>query len=155
MAYYKRCLCGHLNIYDAPGMAPLFCEKCSRQIIQITEEKYDDKVVAEDKNKTNNRTTDKFVLVGENTGNIEFCSEIIIGRNNYGKEILVDFPDVSRDHLIIKPRPSGLAVTITDISTYGTYLNGKRINKNDPRIASVGAKIRLANRAEFVLKKGD
>lgn len=152
MAYCKRCLCGHLNIYEKPGMASPFCEKCSRQILHIPEEKYSEELKNQD-NETINRY--HYTLVGDNDEKIEFDSEITIGRNSYGKEILVNYPDVSREHLTISPRSSGIAVTITDISTYGTYINGKKIDKNTPKMISNGAKIRLANHGTFILRIGD
>lgn len=149
MAYYKRCLCGHLNIYEKPGMASPFCEKCSRQILHIPEEKYYEGI---EKNAVKKY---QYILVGENSEKIVFDSETIIGRNGYGKEILINYPDVSRKHLIISPRSSGIAVTVIDISTYGTYINEKRIEKNTPKMISTGAKIRLANHATFILRIGE
>lgn len=152
MAYCKRCLCGHLNIYEKPGTAAPFCEKCSRQILHIPEEKYNEDIENQEKNAVNNY---RYMLVGNNSERIEFDSEMTIGRNSYGKEILANYPDVSREHLIISPRSSGIAVTVTDISTYGTYINEKKIEKNTPKMISNGAKIRLANHATFILRIGD
>jgi len=152
MSYYKKCLCGHLNIYERPGTATPFCEKCSRQIIHIPEEEYTDEVKSELNTKSK---THRYILMGENLENIEFETEVIIGRNSYGKEVLANFPDVSREHIIITPRSSGIAVTITDISTYGTYINEKKIEKNIPKMISNGAKIRLANQATFILHIGE
>lgn len=73
----------------------------------------------------------------------------IIGRSCIGAEYLGDYPSVSREHLRVTPRRN-LGVIIEDLSSFGTLLDGKRIEKNMPVRATVNSRIILCN-VEFVL----
>ena len=55
----------------------------------------------------------------------------IIGRTELGAELLADYPSISRKHIRVIPRRN-LGVIIEDISSYGTLVDGKRIDKNVP-----------------------
>ena len=150
MAYFKKCLCGHLNVYEKQGMSLPFCEKCSRQIISLPEELY-----TADVGNTEEKEYSGFDLVSDDGQVFHLLkAKQIIGRNALCNEYLKNFPEVSREHFIVKPRSSGLGFTIKDISAYGSSLNGKKMTKNEPVIASNGAVIKLVNRAILTLKYG-
>lgn len=87
----------------------------------------------------------KYVLKLNNGKEIEIPDEGgIVGRTEIGAEELAEFSSVSRQHLRVKPRRN-IGVLIEDISTYGTFVDGKRIEKNDPVRIVDGSKVTLCN----------
>lgn len=87
----------------------------------------------------------KYVLKLNNGKEIEIPDEGgIVGRTEIGAEELAEFSSVSRQHLRVKPHRN-IGVLIEDISTYGTFVNGKRIEKNNPVRIISGSKVTLCN----------
>lgn len=146
--YCKKCFCGYINIYNVEGAAPLECESCGRMMLEVTEELYVHSILNEPKKEETN-----MYLCYENES-IAVSGKILVGRNNVCKEWLLYYHDVSREHFYIEPRTSGIGATITDVSSFGTYLNGNRIRKNSPQFITSGTEIRLASSAtmKFVIK---
>ena len=68
----------------------------------------------------------------------------IIGRTEDGGEELADYPSVSRQHARFTPRGHS-GVLIEDLSTYGTWVDGTKLEKNMPFRARPGATIVLCN----------
>ena len=68
----------------------------------------------------------------------------IIGRTEVGGEELAEFPSVSRQHIRVTIRRN-IGVLIEDISTYGTLVDGIRMEKNLPTRVAEGSKITLCN----------
>lgn len=59
---------------------------------------------------------------------LEVASEVLIGRENTA--LLLDDPEVSRRHAVIRPRGDGLE--IEDLgSLNGTWVNGHRVTQTD------------------------
>lgn len=70
----------------------------------------------------------------------------IVGRTETGGEELAEYGSVSRQHVRITPKRNG--VEIEDLSTYGTWVNGIKLEKNVPERFfedAEGAKIVLCN----------
>jgi len=68
----------------------------------------------------------------------------IIGRTETGAVELAEYLSVSRQHLrVIVKRHIG--VIVEDLSTYGTYINGKKLEKHLPKRVDIGAKILLCD----------
>lgn len=145
--YCKKCEAGHLNTYATAGAAPLFCSVCNRSLLSVSEEEFVDTEHEEEKGGCMYlQLQDEKIYIQE---------RIVVGRNSVGKEVLKDYPDVSREHFVIEARTSGIAATITDKSSYGTYINGERIEKDVPRRVTSGAIIRLASSIEikFIIER--
>lgn len=68
----------------------------------------------------------------------------IVGRTENGGEELAEYGSVSRQHVRIVPRRQS-GVTVEDLSTYGTWVDGRKLEKNIPVRAKDGAKIILCN----------
>ena len=68
----------------------------------------------------------------------------IIGRTANGGEELAEYGSVSRQHVRITPRRHS-GVLVEDLSTYGTWVNGKKLEKNMPERATAGSQIMLCN----------
>lgn len=68
----------------------------------------------------------------------------VIGRTANGGEELAEYASVSRQHVRITPRRHS-GVLVEDLSTFGTWLNGKKLEKNMPERATAGSKILLCN----------
>lgn len=146
--YCKKCICGHINTYELQGASPLECDNCGRMLLEVTEELY----VPGLNEETEIKKTNMFLCFKDIS--IPIAEKTLIGRNQVGKEWLVNYPDVSREHFYIEPRSSGIGATIEDVSSFGTYLNGHKIRKNTSQFITSGTEIRLASRAElkFIIK---
>lgn len=83
---------------------------------------------------------------------IPVTEPIVVGRNAAGLEYLGAFGDVSREHFRIAPRSNGISATLTDISSWGTYVNGVRMVKHSSIAVSNSTEIRLASRAILILR---
>ncbi len=87
----------------------------------------------------------RFALQFENGDQIPIPAEGgVVGRTAEGGELLAGYPSVSRQHVRITPRRS-LGVILEDISTYGTLVDGKRLEKREPVLAKEGAVITLCD----------
>ena len=75
----------------------------------------------------------------------------IIGRTEDGGEELADYPSVSRQHARFTPRGHS-GVLIEDLSTYGTWVDGTKLEKNMPFRARPGATIVLCNLETTLVK---
>lgn len=147
MSYYKKCICGYFSVYDKSGMAPMYCQKCGRQLLTISEESGSP---LNDELQYENQNQDVAMFLECEMGIIPITEELIVGRNCYGKEFLKNYPTVSREQFAIKPRSSGIAAIITDKSSYSTtYLNGEKIGNGNSRIVTNGGIITLSNVISF------
>lgn len=169
MAYCKRCVCGHVNMYEQQGRAPLRCSACSRFIAAVVEELYEEPVQQETPKTEQEPRKDpdvpevpevpeqpkRFVITLESPDgafSLPVTEEITVGRNAAGMDYLVRFADVSRTHFTIAPRFNGISATLTDISSQGTYVNGVRLVKGTPVAVSNSTVLRLANHAILILR---
>lgn len=180
MAYCKRCACGHVNVYEQMGGAPLRCTKCSRFIAAITEEVYVEQTQeqqnqeqSQDQTQEQTRETEQrqepqtgettqpqtgsqgFVITLESPEGdfvLPVTENITVGRNAAGMRYLEHYPDVSRQHFTIEPRLNGISATLTDISSWGTYVNGVRMMKGSSVAVSNSAELRLATKAILIVR---
>lgn len=83
---------------------------------------------------------------------IPIREKTVVGRDAAGKEYLGKYPDVSRKHFTIAPRANGITATLTDHSTYGTYVNGTRMMKESSVVVSNFSEIRLSSRAILLIR---
>ncbi len=181
MKYCKKCVCGHVNVYE--GASPFKCGSCGRNLMRVRQEEYvpeeeqkeekppvpaehtaekDTPVSAVPENDEPDKKEEKKTAVfvqklesPDGTCVIPVDGTMIIGRNSEGKEYLKWHEDVSREHFVITPRPNGIAATVKDISSFGTYINGKRMQKESSAFITDGATIRLASDAvlKFTVKE--
>lgn len=168
MAYCKRCVCGHVTVYPQAGQAPLRCSKCSRFIAAVTETVY---VEAEEELKTPEEepktveeqpeappppsTRKGFAMTLESPDGdyvLQVAGPMTVGRNAEGRAYLEEYPDVSRNHFTIEPRPNGITATLTDLSSMGTYVNGVRMVKGSSVAISNSTVLRLGNSAFLVVR---
>lgn len=73
----------------------------------------------------------------------------VLGRQAWGGELLQSGM-VSRRHAKIRLKHDG-SIVLTDISVFGTYVNGYRVARRVPVTLREGARIRLADQ-EFTLR---
>lgn len=118
----------------------MVCGKCKRNLLRVTEKVY---VATEEK------APQKQMYLKYAEQKLLINKRMIIGRNSEGKEILGSLLRVSKEHIIIAPRSSGIAANITDISSNFTILNGEIMPKNKPRRLTAGAKVNLSGCIEF------
>lgn len=148
MAFCKVCACGKKIFADKRQDFPDRCPSCNRRIVTV--EIYND-----DDPRLNDHNDDipsavetcrkKYVLKLNNGGKIEIPEGGgIIGRTGIGAEELAEFPSVSRQHLKITIKRN-IGAIAEDISTYGTLVDGHKIEKNSPVIVADGSKITLCN----------
>ena len=78
-------------------------------------------------------------------------SECSVGRTAVGAEQLANNNAVSREHIIVKPNKRQRGVYITDVSRFGTKVNGNPIIKGTPVFVMAGSRITLYNE-ELVLE---
>lgn len=165
MAYCKRCVCGNIEHYSLSDNCPEKCSRCGRWLYSALEEKYTLTVVSEQPPVK----TDQEIIPDASTLSVvksrsvmylespnshfsfPVSREITVGRNSIGQELLEKHLDISREHFTIAPRCSGVGATITDLSSFGTYLNGHRLPKNVPHFVLPGTTIRLASEVELRL----
>lgn len=181
MSYCKKCVAGHINIYESSGDSPAVCETCGRLLMMQPEEIYQPEKEPENSSRPdpgsdgcenagkevepteasgltqngNNRPEEKraagFSMYFETPDGrkFPFGEKVIFGRNSTGKQFLKDFSDVSREHFSVKPRFSGICATVTDLSRFGTFVNGERLEQHAPRTVSNGAVIQLGHTAQM------
>ena len=176
MAYCKRCACGFINLYEKMGGAPLRCTKCSRFIAAVTEEVYtqpeetaQEQPVQEEPQVAEPISEDtpepersiemgapkSFLITLESPDGsfvLPITEAVTVGRNAALMEYLGLYPDVSREHFTIAPRANGISATVTDKSSWGTYINGVRLIKGAAVAVSNLSEIRLATRACLLVR---
>jgi adenylate cyclase len=73
---------------------------------------------------------------------------LFVGRECAGIEpsrcLIIDRPNVSRDHLELRADPV-LGTTLIDLSTNGTWVNGRRVERGEPLALSDGDRIELGD----------
>lgn len=176
MAYCKVCPCGKKVVFEKINLAPDKCPFCGRLILQATryeenseeaerllqqykhkeqeanvidKEDTDDSKVNETTNEDN-----EFVLclVSENGEEIIIPPEGgIIGRTEIGAEKLANYPSISKQHIKVF-YTFKKTLLIEDISRYGTFINGRKMEKNISEHVSPNSIIRLCN-VDFTLIK--
>jgi len=170
MAFCKICTCGKKVIFERRFNFPDLCPECGRRLMDFqtyseedlpaeVDEKNVQDTVAENEVISNNPVVEtdngKIVYVLRLEDGNEICIPDeggIIGRTEIGAEILAPYNSVSRKHIKIIIRRN-IGVMIEDLSSYGTLINGHRIEKNSPTRVETGAVITLCNvKAELVAK---
>lgn len=161
MAFCKVCTCGEKIVFERRLSFPDNCPSCGRKLVDFLTYNEDDPRVEElmkgsgetDSSKIRERDVSpessslkkKYILKLNNGKEIEIPNEgCIIGRTETGAEELAEYPSVSRQHLRVIPRRN-VGVLIEDISTYGTLVGGKRIEKNSPVRVADGSRITLCD----------
>lgn len=161
MALCKVCTCGEKIVFERRLSFPDNCPSCGRKLMDFLTYNEDDPRVEElmkgsgetDSSKIQERDVlpessslkKKYILKLNNGKEIEIPNEgCIIGRTETGAEELAEYPSVSRQHLRVIPRRN-VGVLIEDISTYGTLVGGKRIEKNSPVRVADGSRITLCD----------
>lgn len=166
MANCKICVCGEKITFDRAS-APDECPYCGRRLINYaTFDESDPQVAILLKNNSDSsdeecdehlekeceqkETKAGFVLVSDCNEEIFIPDEGgIIGRAEIGAEILAKYPSVSKQHIKIYPS-FGNRLIVEDISKYGTFLNGEKLEKNLPKSVAVKDKLTLCN-VDFTL----
>lgn len=161
MAFCKVCTCGEKIVFERRLSFPDNCPSCGRKLVDFLTYNEDDPRVEElmkgnaitesSENAEKDVSTEfgaykkKYILRLNNGKEIEIPNEGgIVGRTEIGAEELAEFPSVSRQHLRITPRRN-VGVLVEDISTYGTLVDGQRIEKNSPVRVADGSKVTLCN----------
>lgn len=167
MAFCKVCSCGEKVVFERRLSFPDECPNCGRRLMDFQTYPEDDPMVnalmrvshESEKNDEFNINEkeieiEKYALRLENGQEILIPSEGgIIGRTELGGEELASFSSVSRKHIKLIIRKN-IGVMIEDLSSFGTLVNGKRIEKNFPMRIEVGTKITLCNIEAELIKKG-
>lgn len=170
MAFCKICTCGRKVVFERRFNFPDLCPDCGRRLMDFqtfseddlpaeVDEKNEHDTVVENEVISNNpaiETDNKkiaYVLRLEDGNEICIPDEGgIIGRTEIGAEMLAPYNSVSRKHIKIIIRRN-IGVMVEDLSSYGTLVNGHRLEKNSPTRVEVGAVIALCNvKAELVAK---
>jgi len=173
MAFCKICVCGEKIVFERRLSFPDNCPACGRKLVNYDTYNEDDPRVEELLKKASSQEAceqkeEEIVPVDagsrQKTYILKLCNgkEIvipqegcIIGRTEAGAEELAEFPSVSRQHLRVIPRRN-IGVLVEDISTYGTLVDGQRINKNEPKRVVEGAKITLCDlETVLIVKEGN
>lgn len=148
MSFCKICSCGEKVVFERRLSFPDNCPSCGRRLVDFLTYNVDDPKVQELLNRSSGEEnaeeqgvsahesyspkTIKYALQFTSGAEIIIPDEGgIIGRTELGAELLADYPSVSRKHIRVIPRRN-LGVIIEDISSYGTLVDGKRIDKNAP-----------------------
>lgn len=160
MAFCKICICGEKVIFETILGYPDNCPSCGRKLVEFMTYDTDDptveQIIKKNEEKQKNDSCDeksclnelenadiKYVLKLNDGREIEIPdSGCIIGRTETGAEELAEFPSVSRKHISITPRRN-IGVIIEDLSSYGTFVDGKRIEKNTPVRVIAGSRVTL------------
>lgn len=169
MAFCKVCTCGEKIVFERRLSFPDNCPSCGRKLVDFLTYNEDDPRV-EELMKGNTETENfgntvkdvltesenhikKYVLKLGNGKEIEIPAEgCIVGRTEVGAEELAEFPSVSRQHLRVTPRRN-IGVLVEDISTYGTLVDGQRIEKNSPVRVADGSKVTLCDLETVLIVK--
>lgn len=171
MAFCKICVCGEKIVFQRRMSYPENCPSCGRRTVEYSTYPEDDPMVEEllrqyneiEENNVESQSeiegshvdTDfRYSLHLENGVVISIPDEGgIIGRTEIGAEELADYPSVSRRHLKVIPRRA-VGVIVEDLSSYGTLIDGKRIEKNKPVRVVSNSVITLCNvDAKLIVKE--
>ena len=146
MSFCKICICGEKVVFEHRLSFPDNCPSCGRKLVEFITYNEEDPRVEELLRQTQSsneqipsnglqvseseKTAKNYALVFADGKKIRIPDgECIVGRTGTGAEELAEYPSVSRQHLrIIVKRNIGILVE--DLSSYGTLINGKRIQKN-------------------------
>ena len=171
MAFCKVCVCGEKIIFQRRMSYPENCPSCGRRTVEYSTYPEDDPMVEEllrqynasgannDESQTeqegNSSSTDSHYSLQLDDGEVISIPDEggIVGRTEIGAEELADYPSVSRKHLKVIPRRS-VGVIVEDLSSYGTLIDGKRIEKNTPVRVVSNSVITLCNvDAKLIVKE--
>ncbi|MBR1598440.1 MAG: FHA domain-containing protein [Lachnospiraceae bacterium] len=75
----------------------------------------------------------------------------VIGRTAVGGEELAHNGRISREHVKLTPAKRALGVMAEDLSANGTFVDGRRLTKNDREFVVIGSVIKMGGE-EFVLE---
>jgi len=180
MGFCKICACGKKVVFERRFSFPDQCPDCGRRLMDFqtylenevpenTEENNIDN--SEDESVKNN--IDSVLDEKKNTESIKESENIcyalrledgneisipeeggIIGRTEVGAETLAPYNSVSRKHLKVYVRRN-IGVMIEDLSSYGTFVNGQRIERNSLIRVNPGAIITLCNVKTELIAKGE
>jgi class 3 adenylate cyclase len=103
-----------------------------------------------------------WVVVGPATGNeriVPLAGRLLVGRECAGVEpsrrLILDNPAISRDHVELRSEP-GRGAHLVDMSTNGTWLNGRRVERGEAIPLRDGDRIELGGQELlFRLRKPD
>lgn len=174
MAFGKICACGKTVIFERRFSFPEQCPECGRRLIdfptkteeelekgkkdsQLHQEEPENNVNKENNENSDNNQKDEIPVAEINEANASYVLRLedgneicipdeggIIGRTEIGAEILAPYNSVSRKHIKVIIRRK-IGVMIEDLSSYGTLINGQRIERNVPTRVQSGAVITLCN----------
>lgn len=164
MAFCKVCTCGEKVVFERRLSFPDNCPSCGRKLVDfMTYNENDPRVEELMKGNAISDTSDTsenegkpistesgshkkhYILRLNNGKEIEIPEDgCIVGRTEIGAEELAEFPSVSRQHLRVTPRRN-VGILVEDISTYGTLVDGQRIEKNSPVRVADGSKVTLCD----------
>ncbi len=171
MSFCKVCSCGEKIVFERRLSFPDNCPSCGRRLVDfLTYNEDDPKVqellnsVAEPQDLDDQDTpasdsfapqSTKYVLQFMSGAEIPIPDEGgIIGRTEIGAELLADYPSVSRQHIRVIPRRN-LGIIVEDMSSYGTLVDGKRIEKNVPIRVTEKSTITLCDlELSLIVKEG-
>ena len=171
MAFCKVCPCGEKVVFEKIFLAPDECPFCGRRLLSLPAFKEDSEEVERNLKKYNSsdedidnddnkdfedsqtdRTDSIFYLISNDGERIDILPEGgIIGRTEIGAEILAKYPSVSKQHIRVY-YTFKKALLVEDISSYGTFLDGRKMEKNISEHVNPGVVIRLCN-VDFTLTK--
>lgn len=172
MAFCKICTCGKKVIFERRFSFPDQCPDCGRRLMDFQTYSEEDLPAEKEVNRSTETVVEKEVIKKKsfvetdkvNTSyalHLEDGNEIsipdeggIIGRTEIGAEILAPYNSVSRKHIKVIIRKN-IGVMIEDLSSYGTLINGQRIERNSPTRVKSGAIITLCDVKAELIAKGD
>lgn len=169
MGFCKLCSCGEKVIFETRMSYPENCPACGRNLRDFQTYNEEDPYLQEILNPSHKPDKKAGLIrekevekLGETEGEALDCKKkqhilrlsdgrdikipeggCIIGRTEVGASELANFPSVSRRHLRIQPKRRGFI--IEDLSTYGTLVDGQRMERNEMKRVSLGARITLCN----------
>ena len=169
MAFCKVCPCGKKVVFEKIFLAPDECPFCGRRLISLPAFNEDSEEVernlkkyhsaeedisnddSKDFEESQTDEKDSILYLLSNDGErIDIPPEGgIIGRTGIGAEILAKYPSVSKQHIRVY-YTFKKALLVEDISSYGTYLDGRKMEKNISEHVTPGVVIRLCN-VDFTL----
>jgi len=172
MKFCKICACGEKVFFEGRMGFPDLCPNCQRRLMDVETFSEDDpriNEVAQDRNiieSSNDYTIEEFKLANateckpiyalrlENGTEILLPKEGgIIGRAELGGDELSSFPSVSRKHMRIIIRGKN-GVMVEDLSSYGTLINGRRMERNSFERIDIGTQITMCNVNAELIEKG-
>lgn len=165
----KICECGNVLKFEKMQLCPDPCPSCGRITQSYITYSEDDPMVMElssrysDNVPSGNYLPESvskpevkekiYVLVSGRKGyELRIPNDgCIIGRTELGANELADNPAVSKKHIVVTVNKK-FGLFIEDISSFGTYVNGKQVLKNDKVHISNGDEITLYNE-KFIVKE--